>query len=102
MSDERFVISRRRLVGGLSAVVISSAVLPGSVLQALAQDEKLKIAFVYVGPVSDDGWTKAHDDGRKAVEAHFGDKVETAYIENIPETPSEAERAYVRLETADL
>ncbi|MFL5761193.1 MAG: BMP family ABC transporter substrate-binding protein [Thermomicrobiales bacterium] len=93
MSDERIVLSRRTLVGGLSAVVISSAVVQGSVLRALAQDEKLKVAFVYVGPVSDDGWTKAHDDGRKAVEAHFGDKVETAYIENIPETPSEAERA---------
>jgi basic membrane protein A len=52
----------------------------------------LKIAFVYVGPVSDDGWTKAHDDGRLAVEEHFGDKVETAYVENIQENSPDAER----------
>jgi basic membrane lipoprotein Med (substrate-binding protein (PBP1-ABC) superfamily) len=37
--------------------------------------EPLKAAWVYVGPVGDAGWTFAHDLGRKAVEAEFGDKV---------------------------
>ena len=39
--------------------------------------EPLKVAFVYVGPVGDAGWTFAHDQGRKAVEAEFGDKIKT-------------------------
>ena len=34
----------------------------------------LKIAFAYVGPVGDAGWTFAHDNGRKAIEAEFGDE----------------------------
>lgn len=53
--------------------------------------EKLKVAFVYVAPIGDLGWTWAHDQGRLMVEEKFGDKVETAYIENVPEGP-DAER----------
>ena len=56
-----------------------------------AKPEPLKIAFAYVGPVGDAGWTYAHDQGRKAVEAEFGDKVKTSYVENVPES-ADAER----------
>ena len=58
---------------------------------APAKAEPLKIAFAYVGPVGDAGWTFAHDLGRKAVEAEFGDKVKTSYVENVPEA-ADAER----------
>jgi len=53
----------------------------------------LKVAFVYVGPVGDGGWTFAHDQGRKAVEAAFGDKVQTTFVEKVPES-SDAERVF--------
>ena len=53
--------------------------------------EPLKIAFAYVGPVGDGGWTFAHDNGRKAVEKEFGDKVKTSFVENVPES-ADAER----------
>ncbi|WP_210547075.1 BMP family ABC transporter substrate-binding protein [Rhodoferax sp. PAMC 29310] len=53
--------------------------------------EPLKIGFAYVGPVGDGGWTFAHDNGRKAIEAEFGDKVVTSYVENVPES-ADAER----------
>lgn len=53
--------------------------------------EPLKIAFAYIGPVGDGGWTFAHDNGRKAVEAEFGDKVVTKFVENVPES-ADAER----------
>jgi basic membrane protein A len=49
-----------------------------------AQDA-IKVAFVYIGPVGDAGWTKKHDDGAKALEAALGDKVEVTRLENIPE-----------------
>jgi basic membrane protein A and related proteins len=51
----------------------------------------LKIAFAYVGPVGDAGWTFAHNQGRLAVEKEFGDKVATTIVEKVPEGP-EAER----------
>ena len=58
---------------------------------APAKKEPLKIAFAYVGPVGDGGWTFAHDSGRKAVEKEFGDKVVTSFVENVPES-ADAER----------
>ncbi len=53
--------------------------------------EPLKIAFAYVGPVGDGGWSFAHDNGRKAIEAEFGDKVATSFVESVPES-ADAER----------
>ena len=55
------------------------------------QPEPLKIAFAYVGPVADGGWTFAHDNARKAIEKEFGDKVKTSFVENVPES-ADAER----------
>jgi basic membrane protein A and related proteins len=55
--------------------------------------EPLKAAWVYVGPVGDAGWTFAHDQGRKAVEAEFGDKVATTFVEKVPEG-ADAERVF--------
>ena len=52
--------------------------------------EPFKIAFVYIGPPGDLGWTYEHDRGRKMVEETFGEKVATAYIENVPEGPDAA------------
>ena len=45
----------------------------------------LKAAWIYVGPVGSAGWSYAHDLGRKAVQAEFGDKVQTSFIESVPE-----------------
>jgi basic membrane protein A and related proteins len=58
---------------------------------AAAPAEPFKAAWVYVGPVGDAGWTFAHDLGRKAVEAKFGDKVKTSFVEKVPEG-ADAER----------
>ena len=55
--------------------------------------EPLKIAFAYVGPVGDGGWTFAHDNARKAVEKEFGDKVVTSFVEKVPES-ADAERVF--------
>ncbi len=58
-----------------------------------AKPAPLKIAFAYVGPVGDGGWTFAHDNARKAVEKEFGDKVITSFVENVPEA-ADAERVF--------
>ncbi len=52
---------------------------------------KTKACFIYIGPTGDFGWTYQHDQGRISVEEAFGDKVETAYLENVPES-AEAQR----------
>ena len=53
--------------------------------------DKVKAGFIYVGPVSDGGWTYEHNQGRLAVEGAFGDKVETTFVESVSEGP-DAER----------
>ena len=58
--------------------------------------EKLKIGFIYVGPVGDHGWSYQHDQGRQAIEKELGDKVETVFVEKVAEGP-DAERAITRL-----
>jgi basic membrane protein A and related proteins len=53
----------------------------------------LKIGFAYVGPVGDGGWTFAHDNARKAIEKEFGSRVQTSFVENVPEA-ADAERVF--------
>ncbi|MGZ5266606.1 MAG: BMP family ABC transporter substrate-binding protein [Caldimonas sp.] len=53
----------------------------------------LKIAFAYVGPVGDGGWTFAHDNARKALEKELGDKIQTSFVEKVPEA-ADAERVF--------
>ncbi len=47
--------------------------------------EKIKAAFIYVGPIGDFGWTYMHDIGRRVVEELFKDWLETDYIERVTE-----------------
>jgi simple sugar transport system substrate-binding protein len=58
---------------------------------AASAADKLKVGFVYVGPVGDFGYSYQHDQGRKAVDKALGDKVETSFVENVGEGP-DAER----------
>ena len=64
---------------------------PAPTAAAPAKVEPLKVAFAYVGPVGDGGWSYAHDNARKAVEKEFGDKVVTSFVEKVPES-ADAER----------
>ena len=69
------------------------AAAPAPAPAAAAKPAPLKIAFAYVGPVGDGGWTFAHDNARKAVEKEFGDKVVTSFVEKVPES-ADAERVF--------
>lgn len=70
---------------------------------AFADAHQTKVGFVYVGPVGDGGWTYEHNQARLAVEAEFGDAVETVFVESVPEGP-DAERvmSQMALGGADL
>ena len=71
-------------------VLLSCGAPPEPAADAPPEPEKLKVAFVFVGPVGDAGWSWAHDEARKDLEATF-DLVETAYLESVPEG-AESER----------
>src|ERR1700730_4097343 len=60
--------------------------LGGSLVGASAAD-KLKVGFVYLGPVGDFGWTYQHDFARKACVEKYGDAIKTSFVENVPEGP---------------
>jgi basic membrane lipoprotein Med (substrate-binding protein (PBP1-ABC) superfamily) len=71
---------------------VAGAIAGPAVLAACGSDDtgvstgkldKVKAHWVYIGPPDDNGWTQAHDDGRKTVEAALGSKVETAFTPNI-------------------
>ena len=72
------------------AAPVPAAPAPAAAASA-PKAEPLKIAFAYVGPVGDGGWSFAHDNGRKAIEKEFGDKVKTSFVESVPES-ADAER----------
>jgi basic membrane protein A len=66
-------------------LLMASIALIGGVT---AQDEEpFKVAFVYVAPIGDLGWTYMHEQGRLFIEESFGDAVETSFVENVPEGP---------------
>ncbi len=86
---------KKLLLGATAAMAVATG--------AFAQDDKTKVGFIYVGPIGDLGWSYQHDQGRLAVEEEYGDKVETVYVESVPEGP-DAERVLTQmaLQGADL
>jgi basic membrane protein A len=74
----------RSIIGVLAGAAALALAAGGAAAQ-----QKLKVGFIYVGPVGDHGWSYQHDVGRKAIEKAFGDKVETTYVESVPEADSE-------------
>ena len=70
-----------------------AAPAPVAAAPAPATAAPLNIAFAYVGPVGDGGWSFAHDNARKALEKEFGDKIKTTFVESVPEG-ADAERVF--------
>jgi basic membrane protein A and related proteins len=73
----------------VAATAVSAQTSPTS--PAGSAKAPIKVGFVYVAPLTDAGWVRQHDEGRKAVEAALGSKVKTTYVENVPEG-ADAER----------
>ncbi|NVO25599.1 BMP family ABC transporter substrate-binding protein [Donghicola mangrovi] len=73
----------------------TAALALGVATGAMAAD-KTKVGFIYVGPIGDGGWTHEHNTARLAVEEHFGDQVETTFVESVPEG-ADAERAITQM-----
>jgi simple sugar transport system substrate-binding protein len=85
-------MNRRTLIA-LAALAASLSLTAGAPARAA---DPLKVAFVYVGPVGDAGWTYAHEQGRLQMEKAMGSKVKSTYVENVPEG-ADAERVIRKL-----
>ena len=90
----------KKLTSSLLALGAAAALSMGATAGVQAQDEPIKAAFIYVGPISDHGWSYAHDQARLALEEELGDMVETTYLETVPEG-ADAVRALERLARTD-
>ncbi len=77
------------------AALAATAIVPGALSGANAAD-KLKVGFVYLGPIGDFGWTYQHEVARQSVVKSVGDQIDTTYLENVPEGP-DAERSIEQL-----
>ncbi len=53
--------------------------------------DPLRVGFVHVAPVTEAGWVRQHEDGRKTLEKALQGQVTTTSVENVPEGP-DAER----------
>ena len=72
------------------------AIIPLLVFANIGYTADMKVGFIYIGPPGDHGWNYQHDVGRKAVDKAFGDKVETVFQENVPES-ADAERVMTQM-----
>ena len=85
---------KKILIAATAAMLVTGAGLFGA-----SAADKLKVGFIYLGPVGDLGWTYQHDLGRLAMLKEFGDKVETTFLENVSEGP-DSERSIEQLARA--
>jgi len=82
--------NRMAIAAAISLFAVGAATL------AAPAAEKLKIGFIYLGPVGDFGWTYQHEVGRQGLVKALGDKIETTYLENVNEGP-DSERSIEQL-----
>ncbi len=91
-SRRRFLLQSGALGIGLLTGCGTSAA-PTTTPVRVAAARPTKVAFVYLGPISDTGWTWSHEQGRRALEQALPNRVATVYKENVPEDPILAEAA---------
>jgi simple sugar transport system substrate-binding protein len=82
----------RKILIAATAVMLTA----GASLFSASAADKLKVGFIYLGPVGDFGWTYQHELARQALVKEFGDQIETTYLENVSEGP-DAERSIEQL-----
>src|SRR6267378_4328717 len=85
----------RKILIAAAAVMLAA----GASLFGASAADKLKVGFIYLGPIGDLGWTYQHDLARQAVVKEFGDKIETTFLENVSEGP-DSERSIEQLARA--
>jgi basic membrane protein A and related proteins len=78
---------RKALFLGVLGLLAVAALALATSVAAGPKASPFKVAWIYVGPHNDGGWSQAHDDGRLYVQKQLGSKVQTTYKENIAVGP---------------
>lgn len=76
--------TRAKALTGALAISLMTGMTPANAADVFT------IGYIYPSPAGDVGWAHELDRGRQAIEAKFGDKVESVVVENIPEGPDAA------------
>jgi basic membrane protein A len=74
---------RRIALVALLLVVATAVALVAAAAGSAKHTSAFKVAFIYVGPHNDGGWSQAHEDGRLYAQKVLGSKAQTTYKENI-------------------
>lgn len=93
--QQKVGVMRQTRILKLLPLCIATGLMVAAPVAAFAA-EPLKVAFVYLGPRGDGGWTQQHDMGRLGLEKAMGDKIKTTFVENVPET-ADSERVFRQL-----
>jgi basic membrane lipoprotein Med (substrate-binding protein (PBP1-ABC) superfamily) len=80
-------MKKRRLAFALPLALVALVLTLGVANGSAKQQAPYKVAWIYVGPHNDHGWSQAHDQGRLYVQNQLGSKVQTTYKELVPEGP---------------
>jgi basic membrane lipoprotein Med (substrate-binding protein (PBP1-ABC) superfamily) len=80
-------MNRTKIALAALLLTIATVALVAATAGTAKQSAAFKVAWIYVGPHNDAGWSQAHDDGRLAVQRALGSKVQTTYKENIAPGP---------------
>ncbi|QGZ63469.1 BMP family ABC transporter substrate-binding protein [Paraburkholderia acidisoli] len=80
-------------VAPLVLATLGAAFSIGASAAATSPSTPMGVAFVYLGNPGDAGWTYAHEQGVKAIEKQFGDKIKVTRVENVPES-ADSERVF--------
>jgi basic membrane protein A len=83
MRRRKLALAAALLTAAAAAVGLAQGVSAGSA----AKSAPFKVAWIYVGPHDDHGWSQAHDRGRQYVQKMLGSKVQTTYKEDIAVGP---------------
>ncbi len=92
------MLRNKKLFALVSVLLVLALLVPGCSSGSKStkkEPDKMKVAFMYVGPVGDAGWTYEHDRGRKYLQEKLP-WVETSYVESVPEG-ADAERVLTEL-----
>src|ERR1700744_6478227 len=73
----------RKILVAVTAMLLTA----GARMFSASAADKLKVGFIYLGPVGDFGWAYQHELARQALVKEFGDQIETPYLENVSEGP---------------
>jgi basic membrane protein A len=80
--NKRKLVLAALLLACVAGAVLAFTSAKGSARSNSAQ-APFKVAWIYVGPHTDHGWSQAHDKGRLYVQKKLGSKVQTTFKENI-------------------